>query len=247
MRRNLSIAVLMTGLLLSVACSSSPPRLYVLSSLAPQNTGPGQVALVAPFFPDTSRPTSSGRRPPAIVGTIAVAPVHVPQYLDRPEIVVRKTANELQALENDRWAEPLGANATRAFAENLTALLPQYRIWMLPSRTPQRADYEVSLEIAAFEVDERGTAVLVGDWNVVDAAGVERAGTRAIEAISLGKEPGGDAIAAAMSRNLAELSAEIAQQINALPTDRRSGSSRPATGRRAGVPGARGPASVPVR
>jgi uncharacterized lipoprotein YmbA len=176
----------------------------------------------------------AGRRPSgAAARTIGVAPIVVPQYLDRSEIVIRRTATELTRLENDRRAEPFGVNVTRALVQNLAMLLPQYRVAMLPLRTTRRADCEVSLDLSAFEVDETRTAVLVGEGDLVDpTSGLERAGGRTNEAVPPGDRGDAGAIAAAMSRNLAELSADIAQRVDAMARERRrSGNSPPAASR----------------
>jgi uncharacterized lipoprotein YmbA len=141
----------------------------------------------------------------------------VARYLDRPEIIVRRSPNELQVLESDRWAEPIADNATRALVENLSAMLSQSRISTLPVRGSQRPAYELSLDITAFEVDETGAAVLAGDWVLIDpATGAARAGGLLNKSIAVGREAGGDAIAAAMSRNLIEASEDIARDISAI-------------------------------
>jgi hypothetical protein len=209
---------------LTACAASPPPRLYVLSSLSSPGTEQRQMALAAGQEPGSGAPAA--RRPTAPI--IGVTPVTVAQYLDRSEIIVRRSPNELQILESDRWAEPIAATATRALVENLSVLLAQNRVAQVPLQGSQRATYEVSLDLTAFEVDETGAAVLAGDWSLIDpATGAARAGGRLNKSVAVGREAGGDAIAAAMSRNLVEASKEIARDIAAVgPPERPRGRER---------------------
>jgi uncharacterized lipoprotein YmbA len=207
-------SVALIALALSACVASPPPRLYVLSSMTSPGTAPPGPALAA-AAESGSGSSSVPRR--STVTTIGVAPVSVARYLDRPEIIVRRSPNELQILEDDRWAEPIADNATRALVENLSAMLSQSRIAPLPLRGSQRPAYELSLDITAFEVDETGAAVLAGDWVLIDpATGAARAGGRLNKATAVGREAGGDAIVSAMSRNLVEASEDIARDIAAI-------------------------------
>jgi uncharacterized lipoprotein YmbA len=216
MRLLLLISAAAMALLVSACATAPPPRLYVLSSLTSPSTEPRQLALAATPESPSGAPAAQRR---AAMTTIGIVPITVAEYLDRPEIIVRRTPNELQILENDRWAEPVGTTATRALVENLGVLLSQSRVSSLPLRGTQRATYELSLDLTTFEVDEGGAAVLAGDWTLIDpATGVARAGGRLNKSIAVGREAGGDAIAAAMSRNLVEASQDIAREIAAVST-----------------------------
>jgi uncharacterized protein len=212
MRSPLWICMAALGSLAATACvETPPPRLYVLSSLSSPGTEARQLALAAGPESDSGAPTVPRR---TVMTTIGVVPVTVAQYLDRPEIIVRRSPNELQILEGDRWAEPIGANATRALVENLSVLLAQSRVSTVPQRGAPRTAYELSLDITAFEVDEAGAAILAGDWILMDpATGTLRASGRLRKSIAVGREAGGDAIAAAMSRNLVGASEDIARDI----------------------------------
>jgi uncharacterized protein len=220
-----SLAPAIALVLLSACVTAPPPRLYVLSSMSSPSTSPHQMARADGREPVSGAPASPRR--PGASPVIGVVPVTVAQYLDRSEIIVRRSPNELQILESDRWAEPIGATATRALVENLSVLLAQNRVATAPLQGSQRATYELSVDLTAFEVDEAGAAVLAGDWVLIDpASGAARAGGRLNKSIAVGREASGDAIAAAMSRNLVEASKDIAAQISALPQETRPGAAR---------------------
>jgi len=56
---------------------------------------------------------------------IAVGPVELPRYLDRPQIVTRKGPNQLELAEFDLWAESLADNFAGVLIDaGLKAALP---------------------------------------------------------------------------------------------------------------------------
>jgi uncharacterized lipoprotein YmbA len=184
-----------------VGCSEAPPpHLYVLSAASDHGTG----AVVADRS-KTGVPVAAARGGGSLIG---VVPVTVPDYLDRPEVVTRSSNNEITVTDSRRWAERLSTNATGIVIENLTQALGAERVVALPARS--EVDYEVVLDLRRFEVDANGQVVMIGRWSVIDARNrkeVARGGLRRSEPVGDGSY---EAIAAAMSRNLAVASDDIA-------------------------------------
>src|SRR3954468_11900896 len=87
----------------SLGRQSPPTRLYVLTALAEADGSQGVAA-------------TSGL-------ALAVGPVGLPEYVDRPQIVTGDSGNELQQAFFEQWAEPLTSNLTRVLANNLSLLL----------------------------------------------------------------------------------------------------------------------------
>ncbi len=56
--------------------------------------------------------------------TIGVLPVEVPEFLDRPQIVLKETDTQMTVSETNRWSEPLSLVAQRVLIEDLQQLLP---------------------------------------------------------------------------------------------------------------------------
>src|SRR5262245_34057041 len=102
--------VVLAMLALPTGCASSPPsKFYALSSL--------------PSTPAAGAATE---------GTVvAVAPVTIPLYLDRPQIVTRASENELRLSEYDRWAGSLREDLTTIMTENLAELLREQGVTVL--------------------------------------------------------------------------------------------------------------------
>ena len=199
------------------ACSSPPSQLYVLSATLPA----GQAQAVAQSGGSGLGSDSAQRATaaPRARGALLAVAVNVPEYLDRLDIVERTGSNELKPDYKAQWGESLSVTATRSLAEDLGTLLPRDDVVIMPSRGPRDIDYQVTLDLTRFESSTDGESVLAGRWSIADAGGKERASGRVLHADRAAQ---GDyaGMAAAMSRNLAAASSEIAAAVQRLPQPR---------------------------
>lgn len=202
-RRVAAILISSGAVSICAACSSSPSRLYLLSAVS----APPQVA-AADAGSAVMATTPPRMRLSAGTPLVGVS-VTVPEYLDRLDIVERTSNNELRPDYSAQWGEDLAVTATRAFAQDLGALLPAADIVTLPSRARRDVDYQLTLDLTRFESDSAGQSTLAGRWSIADASGNERASGRLLLAETA---ESGDyaAMAAVMSRNLASASGQIA-------------------------------------
>jgi uncharacterized protein len=113
-------------------------------------------------------------------------------------------------LDLDQWAEPLKDGFTRVLAQNLSRLLGTDKIVQFPWRRPVGVKLQVTVTVLRFDTDAAGESVLAARWNILDGDGgkllYSRTSTYRNQTSSEGVEP----IVAAMSRNVAELSREVA-------------------------------------
>jgi uncharacterized lipoprotein YmbA len=171
----------------AAGCASAPSKFYTLNSTAKSDGAP------------------------AANYSVIVGPVSVPAEVDRPQFTVQVAPNQVAVDEFNRWAAPLNNNIARVVAGNLSALLGTPRVSTLPLANFS-PDFLVSLEVQRFE-SMPGKSVLVEVvWVVRKASGkVSLSGhTRATEPVS---GDGFDALAAAHSRALTNVSADIAATI----------------------------------
>jgi len=170
-------------------CSSATARFYTLDS------------------------TATATDAPPVHHTILVGPVSVPPAVDRPQVVVQVAPNRVEFDEFNRWAAPLNDGIASAVAGNLAMLLGTPDVAVAPVANFNAA-YRVTIDVQRFEA-VTGVSVLVDAvWAVRHMVGGEiRSGrTVAREAIQgKGYEP----LAAAYSRALAMVSADIAAAIRA--------------------------------
>jgi uncharacterized lipoprotein YmbA len=157
-------------------------------------------------------PTAARAPGAAVTGpALGLGPVTLPAYLDRPQVVTRRSADEVAAAEFDRWAEPLAEAVPRILGENLAALLGTERIQAYPWPRTRPVAQQVTVEVLRFEGRLGGEVSLVARWRVLDSVGRELLVQRSV----IQEPSGGDhaALVAAMSRALGTLSRELAEAV----------------------------------
>ena len=166
-----------------------------------------------PTYYYTLDPTASGALEPTAGDGVLVGPVSVPTSVDRPEFVIQTAPNRVEVDEFHRWAAPLGEGIARTVAGDLTALLGTPQVATAPFANFDPA-YRVTISVERFESTRGDSVLLEAVWAVRPTAGGEtRSGrTRAREGVP---GEGFEALAAAHSRALAQLSADIAAAIRA--------------------------------
>ena len=144
---------------------------------------------------------------------IGVGPIRLSQVLDRPQIVMRTSHNEIRVADLERWAMPLNENITNVLADNLSALLSTASILKFPWKTSIPLDYQIVIEITRFDGLPGGNVDLRARWGILKGDGKK---VLAKERSVLTEPIGGDTIpemVSAQSRLIAKLSHEIAEKI----------------------------------
>ena len=184
------LAVVCVLAALAAGCASPPSRFYTLSATAAPGSASSKLS-------------------------VAVGPVSVPAAVDRPQIVVSTTTNEVILDDFNRWAAPLQDNLARVVAEDLVATLGTPRVTLFPQTLAGELDYRVQVEVRSFESAPGKYAALDAVWTVrrMKDGKTETGRTSVRETIA---EGGYDALAAAHSRAVARMSQEIAQAVGTL-------------------------------
>jgi uncharacterized protein len=163
------------------------------------------------FFTLAPQPAaaSAGRAP----ATVAVKPVELAKYLDRPQIVRHSNAYELQIAGLERWGEEMRDMVTRVLIENLSLRLPASQVVGTSGSLTIRADVTVEVDISRFDADQDGKVFL-------DArSAVQRDGRRpSVWSDRITTQPASPSVTdlvAAMSEALGELSDHIARVLAA--------------------------------
>jgi uncharacterized lipoprotein YmbA len=191
-----------------VACSSPPQRLYLLN---PVQVPQSQHAELAGNSDQARRDISA-----PLSGIKAGLSVTIPDYLDRPDMLVRSNGNELSPLPDARWAEDLSITTARVMASDLTTALPGADIVAWPTRVERAINYRIAVDLTKFESDASGTVEIEGRWVLLDSrSGATRAGSHFHHTKFAGSMDA-KTMAQAMSDLLAMTSAEIATQIQTL-------------------------------
>lgn len=152
-----------------------------------------------------ARSVDSGKPP---VFSVAVAPVTLPEYVDRPQLVLNSEGSRVRVLELHRWAEPLKGAIPCLLAANLSRLLATDRVSCYPQTGYEAADFRVTADFLSF-VSTVDSVMLEVLWGVR----THGRGGGDIHRFKV-REPlngeGNEARVAAYSRALAALSREMA-------------------------------------
>lgn len=193
-----STLALLAALAGLAACASPTTQFYTLAAVAEPPTTPIAAA-----------------RPRSLL--IAVGPVNLAGYLERPQLVVRQSAYAVTPQPFAQWAAPLVDRLPQVLGEDLSRLLPGERVIPFPPPSPQPFDYQVVATIEQFDVDAANRATLIANWQLLDF----KTGRPLIAEVSRIGEPADDgtheAHVAALSRATAALAGTIAQGIATLP------------------------------
>lgn len=101
---------------------------------------------------------------------VGIRLVTVPGYLSTKSFAVRKDNNEIAYPESLQWAERLDGALQQVLGADLAALIPtdqvRYSMW-----DPGAVAVQVDVNVAQFDVDSRGEAVLTAWWRVLSSGG----------------------------------------------------------------------------
>jgi len=190
--------ILSLGLVVIVAvgCRTATAHFYTLDSTATADAGP---------------PASYA---------VAVGPVTVPPLVDRPQFVVQVAPNRVALDEFNRWGAPLDDGIARAVAGDLAVLLGTPRVASGPLAANLGPAYRVAIDVQRFETVPGQMVLVDAVWAVQrPSRGDTRSGRTIAQETVAGSDF--DALAAAHSRALATVSADIAATIRADANGRR--------------------------
>jgi hypothetical protein len=193
----LACSSLMTGCALVGGGTQQPTQNYVLSSLYSDETQPSAVA----DLPDIG---------------ILVGPIRMALYLDRSDIVIRDSQNKIRLADFSQWAGPLQENFSRVLAENLSILLSTDKVGIFPGTRAMSFDFNVTVNVTQFDGIPGDKADLRARWSVLDNNREKVLYEKHTVLSQTTENDSLEALIAAESRALADLSREIAEAIQTL-------------------------------
>jgi uncharacterized protein len=159
----------------------------------------------------TLQPTATAVDAPPAGYAVLVGPVSVPPAVDRPQFVVQVTANRVEIDEFNRWAAPLNDIIARTVAADLATLLGTRDVAAAPLASFPAA-YRVTINVQRFDTVQGDAALLDAVWTINRTADGNTRSGHTVARQALQREDLDD-VAAAHSRALATLSADIAAEI----------------------------------
>lgn len=185
------LAALMAVALLGGCASTPETRFYTL--LAPA--------------PAASEPV------PAAAFAIEMLPVSVPEQVDVPQLVLRRSDGELSLVESRQWVAPLGRELGAALADRLTRVLGARDVYRL-AVVPGVQVWRVKVDVARFDSELGRYVLLDAGWSI----GGNGTGARLTCATQVREDVGSsyEALVAGHQRALARIADRIAIAIRQL-------------------------------
>jgi uncharacterized lipoprotein YmbA len=100
---------------------------------------------------------------------ILVKNIKFPDYLDRPQMVLRDNDYKLELNEYHRWAEPLKDDFTRVFIENLNTRIMPNLANNYAGLEGVKPSHKLSIEVLRMDVNTNNQVILKTKWNLSSA------------------------------------------------------------------------------
>ncbi len=174
-----------------------PSKNYVLSSMYSQEQPPQPLADLSDIG-------------------ILVGPIRMAMYLDRSDVVIRNSQNEVEIADFASWAGPLPENFSRVLAENLSLWLNTKKVAIFPGTKLAFYDYSIGVNVTRFDGRPGDKAHLRARWVILDK---KRKNMLFQEHTVLSQPIENDSIEAmiaSQSRTIVDFSHEIAEAIKKL-------------------------------
>lgn len=96
--------------------------------------------------------------------TVGLGPIRIPEYLNRPQMLVAISDYQYTLSEEHRWAEKLDQNILLALYKILPEQLNTEHLIRYPWAQRQEVDYQVGIDILDLTVDAQGQSQLIAQW-----------------------------------------------------------------------------------
>jgi len=166
---------------------------------------------------DFHRLAPLGPEPPtaatADMRMVGLEPVTVPASLDRGEIVLANSPNDVETAATDAWLGPLDAMITNVVAEDLAGHLGVVQVFVLPTRRFVDLDRVVEADVVELVARAEGDVRLAAVWRIFD--GRERLLVSGRTAVTESFNPGLtlEPAIAAINRVVARLAIDLATAV----------------------------------
>jgi uncharacterized lipoprotein YmbA len=190
------VCIALTALMLAGCGAAEHSRFYVLTE------NPAVLARVTADPPIT---------------TVALGAVKLPAALDRPQMARRLNSDEISYSEYDRWAGPLDDMVRRVLIADLDGRLAPNMV-LIEDNPSSPAILALAVDVIRFDADAAGLVTLNARWEILGRAGSLVGPPHDAMIVEPGSGREAKAVAATMSRAVADLAAHIAASLGRATT-----------------------------
>lgn len=155
--------------------------------------------------------TASGPAPTGGGYGIGVGPVTVAEYMDRSNMIFQSGPQKLEVADGHHWAGDVRKSVASTMASNLGRELGTGNVRTYPWERDDELRYQVSLDLRQFHGTADGHALLEASWRVYLLPGGNLVSAKSGTYLEPQARDGFEELAAAQSRALQRLAADIAK------------------------------------
>ncbi len=148
---------------------------------------------------------------------IAVGPIGIPEYLDRPQIVTKNKNGTLNFAQFDRWGEPLDSGLARLVSDDLAVMLPAANFQLFPCNFAIPLDYQVVIDVIGLDSELDKDMAFTAQWSIIDAKSRKLLLTKRSEFSEPINPHNYFGLSKAVGTICAALSREIAENLSRIP------------------------------
>ena len=101
--------------------------------------------------------------------TVGIDLNDIPAYLNKPQMAIRVSTNELKLDEFNRWAETVKDSFPKIIADNLISILPSDKFIIFSRKGILSADYQVIINVTRFDGAPGKSVSLIAQWGIYDS------------------------------------------------------------------------------
>jgi uncharacterized lipoprotein YmbA len=170
------------------------------------------------FYTLSSQAAPGGMQASVLTGcrdaVIGIGPVVWPSYLNRPQIVTRLSPNRISFDEFHRWAGPLEEEFERVLIDDLSKRLQTDYIVKYPGKLAYKPQHRVPIKVIQFDGRPGDAVTLKAAWSVVEPGSGKDSSLHNTDVRVPAAGEGYEAMVAAASEAVAELSRQIAAELS---------------------------------
>lgn len=120
------------------------------------------------FYALTILPEDAPRPPTTAFSTHVMLTISLPPVIDRRQMVIATTADQLLVLEHERWAAPLSELVAQTLARDIEQRRPDALVADRSFDQASLMPVKIRVDVVRMSVRQGGQATLEAHWRVVD-------------------------------------------------------------------------------
>ncbi|MBF0242115.1 MAG: membrane integrity-associated transporter subunit PqiC [Desulfamplus sp.] len=149
------LSILIVACLIFTGCiTSQPSKFYILTPTKYNNDSVNSQSPPLPILKNKNI-------------TVGVGPVSIAKYLDRSQLVVRLSSNQIRLEDFHQWAGSPRDDIPAILLENISSVIEINRVYKYPWQSHAKIDYQIVVDIIQLDGRPDSNVRLVARWEIM--------------------------------------------------------------------------------